>query len=65
MELHLIINGEVEKNWQMQFHSRNFKWITSMDIHMDILILVVIQLMMNGVAFGAEWRKELLCNICL
>jgi hypothetical protein len=23
--------------------------------------LVVIQLMLNGVAFGAEWRKELLC----
>jgi hypothetical protein len=24
--------------------------------------LVVIQLMLNGVAFGAEWRKELPCN---
>jgi hypothetical protein len=25
--------------------------------------LVVIQLMLNGVAFGAEWRKELPCTI--
>jgi hypothetical protein len=33
MELHLIINGKVENNSQMQFYLRNFKWITSMDIH--------------------------------
>jgi hypothetical protein len=33
MELHSIINGKVENNWQMQFHLRNFKCITSMDIH--------------------------------
>jgi hypothetical protein len=33
MELHLIINGKVENNWQLQFHLRNFKWITSIDIH--------------------------------
>jgi hypothetical protein len=27
--------------------------------------LVVIQLMLNGVAFGAEWRKELPCRLLL
>jgi hypothetical protein len=50
MELHLIINGEVEKNWQMQFLKK-----FQMD-NVNGYPLVVIQLMLNGVAFanGAE-----------